>query len=65
MSLSRLAIELTTRCNLRCEHCLREVTDKPDDFPIELLDRVLDQAVSGYFSTCATGHGPVVSKGKA
>jgi len=48
MSFTRLAIELTQRCNLDCKHCLRDLSDTPLDFSVDLLERILDQTVSGY-----------------
>ena len=52
--LTRLGLELTTRCNLRCRHCLREVPAAPVDFPVPLLDRVLGRAREAYATKSVT-----------
>jgi MoaA/NifB/PqqE/SkfB family radical SAM enzyme len=37
----RLLIELTNRCNLRCQHCFVERHASTGDLPIEILEKVL------------------------
>ena len=40
----RLSLNLTTRCNYRCAHCLRGRTHEVVDFPLELLPELLEAA---------------------
>jgi len=42
--LSRLVIELTNRCNLRCGHCFAERHAATGDLPIEILEKVIREA---------------------
>jgi MoaA/NifB/PqqE/SkfB family radical SAM enzyme len=35
----------TFRCDLNCQHCLRGIPQDDSDFPIEMLDNLLSQAV--------------------
>lgn len=42
--LRQLAIIVTTRCDLRCAHCLRGHPPERHDFPLELLPRLLEEA---------------------
>jgi MoaA/NifB/PqqE/SkfB family radical SAM enzyme len=39
--MARLVIELTNRCNLRCQHCFTERHAATGDLPLPLLERVL------------------------
>jgi pyruvate-formate lyase-activating enzyme len=48
MHVQRLGLHLTDRCQLDCQHCLRDPAQKPSDLPLEVLTRVLDQAVRLY-----------------
>ena len=48
MSTSWVAFHLTDRCPLSCLHCLRDPGPKPLDLPVEVIERVLDQAVAVY-----------------
>lgn len=48
MTARMVAFHLTDRCNLNCQHCLRDPDLRPTDLGLDVIDRVLDQAVSGY-----------------
>jgi MoaA/NifB/PqqE/SkfB family radical SAM enzyme len=39
--MSRLVVELTNRCNLRCQHCFDERHAATGDLPLEILEKVL------------------------
>ncbi len=62
MSLSRLAVEITNRCNLDCAHCLREQSEQPRDFSVGLLNKILRQARDHYgvSSITLTGGEPLM-----
>lgn len=42
--ITHLAIHVTSRCNLKCKHCLRGFPENRHDFPIELLDKLFTEA---------------------
>jgi MoaA/NifB/PqqE/SkfB family radical SAM enzyme len=42
--IKHLSIFATTRCNLKCLHCMIDFPKKPIDFPLDLLDRLLVDA---------------------
>ena len=42
--MSRLVIELTNRCNLRCGHCYDERHAATGDLPLEIVEKVLREA---------------------
>ena len=42
----RLLIELTNRCNLRCQHCFSERHAGTGDLPVEILGKVLREGKS-------------------
>lgn len=44
MSLQRLTFHITDRCQLNCDHCLRDPAAKPLDLELSLIASVLDQA---------------------
>jgi MoaA/NifB/PqqE/SkfB family radical SAM enzyme len=44
--MARLIIELTNRCNLRCQHCFDERHAATGDLPLPLLEKVLRQGHS-------------------
>lgn len=48
MTVPRLAFHLTDRCQLDCQHCLRDPARKALDLDIDLIERILDQAKSAY-----------------
>ena len=41
--MSRLVVELTNRCNLRCGHCYGERHAGTGELPLELLEKVLGE----------------------
>jgi MoaA/NifB/PqqE/SkfB family radical SAM enzyme len=43
--LNNLTIITTMRCNLKCAHCLRGFPKERPDFPIDLLDKLLVEAL--------------------
>jgi MoaA/NifB/PqqE/SkfB family radical SAM enzyme len=43
--LNSLAIITTLRCDLKCQHCLRGFPKQRPDFPMELLDKLLTEAM--------------------
>ena len=43
--LNNIAIITTMRCDLKCQHCLRGFPKERPDFPLELLDKLLTQAL--------------------
>lgn len=43
-----VAFHVTDRCNLNCQHCLRDPTLQPKDLPLELISSILDQAHTRY-----------------
>lgn len=48
MAGAMLAFHITDRCQLNCQHCLRDPAQKPRDLDVEVMIRVLDQAVATY-----------------
>ena len=42
--LTRLALIVTTRCDLHCAHCLRGLSDEKVDFPVDLLPRLFEES---------------------
>jgi len=48
MAVEWITFHLTDRCELNCDHCLRDPGLKPVDLPLELLESVLDQAKALY-----------------
>jgi len=39
--MARIVIELTNRCNLRCQHCFEERHAASGDLSMEIIDKVL------------------------
>jgi MoaA/NifB/PqqE/SkfB family radical SAM enzyme len=59
--LSRLVVELTNRCNLRCGHCYDERHAATGDLSSEVLDRVLEEGwESGIDHLSFTGGEPTI-----
>ena len=48
MNLPRLALHLTDRCQLDCQHCLRDPARKAHDLDVDLIARVVAEARSVY-----------------
>jgi MoaA/NifB/PqqE/SkfB family radical SAM enzyme len=44
MSLERITFHITDRCQLNCDHCLRDPGSKPVDLDLELIISALEQA---------------------
>jgi MoaA/NifB/PqqE/SkfB family radical SAM enzyme len=61
MSMRRLALELTNRCNLDCRHCLRDSRRTKHDLPLPLIRRLLQQAKRlGVSQVAFTGGEPLL-----
>jgi len=62
MALEWITFHVTDRCQLDCEHCLRDPARKPTDLPVELISRVLREAKQLYQSehTAFTGGEPTL-----
>ena len=43
--LTNIALITTMRCDLKCRHCLRGYPEERPDFPLELMDKLLTQAL--------------------
>src|SRR5215472_2083896 len=39
----RMVIELTNRCNLRCQHCFEQRHAATGDLPLEIIEKVLSE----------------------
>ena len=48
MALQRLTLHVTDRCQLNCDHCLRDPGAKPQDLELELIESILYQAKELY-----------------
>jgi MoaA/NifB/PqqE/SkfB family radical SAM enzyme len=48
VSLTRIAFEITRRCNLNCKHCLRDETEEQKDLDLGLIEKVMRQGRDGY-----------------
>ena len=44
--INQLSISTTTRCQLRCKHCLLSGSNRLSDFPIDLLEKLLIDSIS-------------------
>ncbi len=59
----RLLIELTNRCNLRCQHCFPERHASTGDLPMEILEKVLREGKScGIEQMSFTGGEPTLHR---
>lgn len=59
--MSRIVIELTNRCNLRCQHCFSGRHGGKDDLPLAVLQRVLAEArACGFDHLTFTGGDPTI-----
>jgi MoaA/NifB/PqqE/SkfB family radical SAM enzyme len=59
----RLLIELTNRCNLRCQHCFAEGHAGTGDLPLEILEKVLREGKScGIDAVSFTGGEPTLHR---
>lgn len=48
MALQRLNFHITDRCQLNCDHCLRDPLSKAIDLELELIESVLDQGKAAF-----------------
>lgn len=57
-----VAFHLTDRCNLNCQHCLRDPGLRPLDIQVDLIERVVDQAkpIYGIDHVALTGGEPTL-----
>jgi MoaA/NifB/PqqE/SkfB family radical SAM enzyme len=62
MAFERIVLHLTDRCQLNCDHCLRDPELKPTDLSVTLLGRVLDdmQRLYGTPAVAFTGGEPTL-----
>ena len=62
MPSSSVAFHLTERCGLRCVHCLRDPSADEADLPVEVVERVLEEAsrVYGITQVALTGGEPTI-----
>lgn len=62
MALEWIAFHVTDRCQLDCEHCLRDPAQRPADLPVDLVRRTLREARALYASEHAafTGGEPTL-----
>ncbi len=61
MKMGKIAIELTNRCNLKCQHCFSGRHGGSDDLELQLLQNVLDEAKAcGFNHIGYTGGDPTV-----
>ena len=51
--LKRPTLFATTRCNLKCAHCLRGYPTSHDDFPLDLLPNLLGRRACSAHSMLA------------
>src|SRR4051812_40027227 len=51
MAVAWIALHLTDRCQLDCQHCLRDPALSPKDLPLPLIQRVLAEARAVYRSS--------------
>src|SRR3954468_18728675 len=50
MAVGWIAFHLTDRCQLDCQHCLRDPAQTPKDLPLAIVRKVLAEAKSLYHS---------------
>ena len=61
--MARIVIELTNRCNLRCQHCFSGRHGGKDDLPVATLQRVLSEARDhGFDHLSFTGGDPTTHR---
>ena len=61
--MSRIVIELTNRCNLRCGHCYDERHAGTGDLGIEIIEKILREArACGIDHLCFTGGEPTLHR---
>jgi MoaA/NifB/PqqE/SkfB family radical SAM enzyme len=57
MAVDWMTFHITDRCQLDCDHCLRDPEQKPKDLPVALVRRVLGEAKRLYRTTHAAFSG--------
>ena len=61
--MARIVIELTNRCNLRCQHCFAERHAATGELPLAMLDQVLREGRHcGIDQVCFTGGEPTIHR---
>ena len=61
--MARLVIELTNRCNLRCQHCFDERHAATGDLSLEIIEKVLQEGKScGIDHLAFTGGEPTIHR---
>lgn len=61
--MARLVIELTNRCNLRCQHCFEERHAATGDLPLEIFEKVLSEGKGcGIDHLAFTGGEPTIHR---
>jgi MoaA/NifB/PqqE/SkfB family radical SAM enzyme len=61
--MARIVVELTNRCNLRCQHCFDERHAATGDLPLEILQKVLREGKScGIDQVSFTGGEPTIHR---
>ncbi len=61
--MARLVIELTNRCNLRCQHCFAERHAATGELPLEIIEKVLREGKScGIDHLALTGGEPTLHR---
>src|SRR5713101_1183958 len=61
--MARIIIELTNRCNLRCQHCFEERHAATGDLPVEIIEKVLREGRGcGIEHVAFTGGEPTIHR---
>jgi len=61
MSFTRISFDITSACNLKCAHCLREDRKEATYLPIEIFEKALTQSKKyGMYATVFTGGEPLI-----
>jgi MoaA/NifB/PqqE/SkfB family radical SAM enzyme len=61
--MARMIIELTNRCNLRCQHCFAERHAATGDLPLAVLAQVLQEGKDcGITHLAFTGGEPTIHR---
>jgi MoaA/NifB/PqqE/SkfB family radical SAM enzyme len=61
--MARLVVELTNRCNLRCQHCFEERHAATGDLPLDIIEKVLREGRScGINHLSFTGGEPTIHR---
>ena len=61
--MARLVIELTNRCNLRCQHCFEERHAATGDLSLEIIEKVLREGKGcGIDHLAFTGGEPTIHR---